>query len=442
MNAPQLLSLGAVLLAATALVPAQDLTLKAAPQRTPVLLRGAALHTLDRGVVLGGSLLLIDGRIAAVHPADAKFDVPPGTRVLELAGKSVFPGLISAHTTLGLAEWNSVRQSVDLDEIGELSPEAVAAVAVNPDSTAIPIARSNGVLVAATFPSGGLVPGRVSVLRLDGWTNQDLAVRADAGVVVAWPGQGGGGGMRRGRGEAGGSGGDTSQAARERIEALFAGARAWLDARAADATVPLDVRHAALVPALRGEVPVFLLADAPEQITSAVLWATGRNLRAVVVGGTGALHCRELLVARRVPVILDGVHRLPGREDADYDEAFTLPARLHAAGIEFCIATGSDFSNDRNLPYHAATAVAFGLDREQALAAITRDAARILGVGDQLGTLTVGKEATLFVADGHPFELTTKVVAAFVQGRQIDLRNKHTDLADKYRERYRQQRAK
>jgi len=172
---------------------------------------------------------------------------------------------------------------------------------------------------------------------------------------------------------------------------------------------------------------------------SAVLWATGRGLRPVIVGGRDAAACASLLRERKVPVIVDGVHRLPARDDQAYDETFTLPARLEAGGVRFCIATGADFSQDRNLPYHAATAAAFGLDPQRALAAITRDAAEILGVGDRLGSLAAGLDATLFVTDGDPFELTTRVERAFVQGRQIDLRNKQTELANKYRERYRQQ---
>ncbi|MFM1871116.1 MAG: hypothetical protein RL398_538 [Planctomycetota bacterium] len=436
MNASRL-AVAALLAASVA--TAQDLIPKAAPQRAPVLLRNAALHTMDRGIVLGGSLLIQDGKIAGLWTADQTPVAPPEATVLDLTGQSVFPGLISAHTTLGLAEWNSVRQSVDLDEVGEFSPEAAAAGAINPDSSALPIARSNGVLVAATFPTGGLLPGRVAVLRLDGWTNADLAVQADAGLVIAWPAKRSAGGPRRGRGTGGDAGGeDTTKRDRDRIDELFAAARAWLDARTADAEVPLDIQFAAMVPALRGEVPVFLLANSAEQITTATLWATGRGLRPVIVGGLGAVHCAELLRERKVPVILDGVHRLPSRDDADYDEAFARPAKLAELGVDFCIATGSDFSNDRNLPYHAATAAAFGLDRRQALAAITSDAARILGVGDRLGSLTVGKEATLFVADGHPFDVPTKVTAAYVRGAAIDLRNRHTELAAKYRERYRQ----
>ena len=204
----------------------------------------------------------------------------------------------------------------------------------------------------------------------------------------------------------------------------------------------LDIRHAALLPALRGKVPVFVVANAAEQIEAAVLWGVRRKVRVVIVGGHEARSCAALLKQHSVPVVLDGVHRLPRRDDADYDEAFTLPRDLHEAGVKFCIATGSDYSNDRNLPYHAATAAAYGLPEQAALAAITMHAAEILGVGEQLGSLQKGLDATLFIADGHPFELTTTIEMAFIQGRQIDLRTKQTELAKKYRERYRQLRGK
>lgn len=434
----------AALALALAATRAQDLLPKAAPQQAPVVLQNAVLHTVTGGIVLGGTVWFLDGTIRGVLPANAPLKFPNDAVpvVHDLQGKHVFPGLIAVNSTLGLVEIGMVRQTVDSDEIGELSPEALAAVAVNPDSAALPVARSNGVLAAAVFPIGGLLPGRASVMQLDGWTNRDMTVRADAGPVVSWPAQSSGERGRRGpRGAAPAAEGNEANAtkkARQRIDDAFAAARAWLDASAADASLPVDIRHQALVPALRREVPVFLLADDLEQIESAVLWARSRNLRAVIVGGRDAASCAPLLRDHDVPVVLAGVHRLPRRDDSAYDEPFTLPARLASLGVRFCLASGGDFSNERNLPYHAATAIAFGLDRQRALAAITHDAAVICGVDDHLGSLAVGKDATLFVADGEPFELTTKIEMAFVRGRQIDLRNKQTELAKKYRERYRQ----
>lgn len=421
---------------------AQDLLAKAAPQERAILLTNATIHTVSDGIVLGGSILFDNGKIVAVlakgeAPQVAQGGAKPQT--IDLGGKHVFPGMITAHTQLGLIEIGAVPQSVDTDELGDASPEALASTAVNPDSAAIPVARTNGILAGAVFPIGGLLPGRVSIMQLDGWTNKDMAIRVAAGPVVSWPSEGR---RRSRRGPAPTA--DKGRLARQRqqIDDAFLAAKAWSKARTADANVPLDIRHEALVPALRGEVPVFVLANTVEQIESAVRWGVKRKLRIVIVGGHEARGCVALLKEHQVPVIIDGVHRLPRRDDVAYDEAFTLPADLHAAGVKFCIGTGSDYSNDRNLPYHAATAAAYGLGEQNALAAITKNAAEILGVGEQLGSLKAGMDATLFVSTGHPFELTSKVEMAFIQGRKVDLRTKQTELAKKYRERYRQLRKK
>jgi len=437
---------GAAWLLAThiaASLAAQDLLSKAPPQKGPIVFTNATIHTVSSGIVLGGTIWFNNGKVEAVLAKGEEPKLPPAGPEpirIDLGGKHVFPGMISPHTQLGLIEIGAVPQTVDTDELGDLSPEALAATAVNPDSAAIPVARSNGVLVATVFPSRGLLPGRASIMQLDGWTNDDMAIRRDAGVVVTWPSD---------RARFGRRGptpprtdGDRLTKQRRQIDDAFAAAKAWSAARTADPTVPLDIRHAALIPAIRGEVPVFVLANTVEQIESAVRWGVGLKLRVIIVGGHEARGCTELLKKHQVPVIIGGVHRLPRRDDASYDEAFTLPRDLAKAGVKFCISTGGEYSNERNLPYHAATAAAYGLSQQDAFAAITKDTAEILGVGDQLGTLAAGKDATLFIADGHPFELTTKIEMAFIQGRQVDLRNKQTELAKKYRERYQQLRGR
>jgi imidazolonepropionase-like amidohydrolase len=439
-RSPTCLLVSALLSGAFAL--AQDLLPKAAPQAGPIVLTNAVLHTVSGPVILGGSLWFENGTIRAVLAADQKPELPAGATavIIDLQGKHVYPGFVSAHTSLGLEEIGMVRQTVDVDEVGELTPEALALTAVNPDTTAIPVARSNGILAAAVFPRGGLLPGRVSLIQLDGWTNGELAVRGDAGPVVAWPARSYGNPSRRGRrGDAPQEDPATAvKKARQQIADAFLAARAWLQARTVDPTIALDIRHLALVPALRGETPVFVQADQLEQIESAVLWAVEQNLHIVIVGGREALLCADLLRRHNVPVVIDGTHKLPQRDDSPYSEAFELPSQLAKAGVRFCIASGSDFSQERNLPYQAATAIAFGLEPKEALAAVTLRAAEILGVGDRLGSLTVGKDATLFVCDGDPLELTTKIEQAYVKGKQIDLRNKQTELAQKYRERYHQ----
>ena len=428
---------------------AQDLLPKAPPQSRPVVIQNAILHTLDQGTILGGSLWFDGGVIRGIASPGQALQLPSGADpiVIDALQKHVWPGLIAAHSQLGLIEIGMVRQTVDTDEVNDHSPEAIAAVAVNPDSAAIPVARSNGVLTACVFPIGGEIPGRASVMQWEGWTNEEMSVLQDAGVVVDWPAMPDPRG-RRGRGGRGPGMAMSAEArdpeaatkkARERIEEAFLRAAAWGQSKTADAATPPDLQAMAMQPALRGERPVFVLADELEEIESALSWTQKQKLRAVIVGGRDALLCADLLVERKTPVILTGVHKLPHRDDSDYDAPFRLPAQLSERGVQFCIATGEEFAHERNLPWHAATAAAFGLDRERAVAAITRDAAEILGVGDRLGTLTVGKRATLLLTDGSPLDLTTRIERAWVEGRETDLRSKQTELAKKYRQKYAQQ---
>ncbi|MGK0303006.1 MAG: imidazolonepropionase-like amidohydrolase, partial [Planctomycetota bacterium] len=335
----KLFALAVALPLASLQLTSQDLLPKAAPQKGPVILTNAVIHTVSGGIVLGGTIWFDKGKIQAILPAGENPKLPAELETpvrIDLKGKHVFPGMISAHTSLGLIEIGMVPQSVDTDELGDQSPEALALTAVNPDSTAIPVARRNGVLLANVFPIGGMLPGRASLIQLDGWTNDDMAVRRDAGPVISWPSSGSGRFRRRGPTPPE----DKGRAARQQaqIDTAFTAAQAWSDARTNDPTVALDIRHAALVPALRGEVPVFVLANAVEQIESAIQWGIKRKLRIIIVGGHEARGCAALLKQHKVPVIIDGVHRLPRRDDVGYDEAFTLPRDLKAAGVKFCIA--------------------------------------------------------------------------------------------------------
>jgi imidazolonepropionase-like amidohydrolase len=163
-----------------------------------------------------------------------------------------------------------------------------------------------------------------------------------------------------------------------------------------------------------------------------------RNLKPVIVGGQDAPLCADLLKSHSVPVIVTGTHTFPRRSDSEYDGAYTLPARLEAAGVLWCLASSDDTAHERNLPYNAAIAVAHGLDHDAAIRGLTVNAAKILGVGDAIGSLEAGKAATLFISDGTPLEVTTRIERAFIDGRAIDLSSKHTKLAEKYREKYRQ----
>jgi imidazolonepropionase-like amidohydrolase len=417
----------------------QDLTVKAPPQTQPIAIVNATVHPVSGPDIPRGYVVFDSGVITAVGEGDYTL-TGPGT-VIDATGKHVYPGLISPWTRLGLVEISAVRASDDFRELGAVTPEVFAAVAVNPDSTLLPVTRSNGVLAAGTWPDGGLVPGRGSVIQLEGWTWEDMAVRRDAGLVLRWPN------MRpitawwMDRPEAD----QLADIKRNltQIDDVFDTAAAYVAARAADANHPADLRWEAargVLPTAGAEQrPVYIVASDLDQITAAVAWAAKRGIKPVIVGGRDAPLAADLLKAHDVPVIVLGTHTFPKRADSAYDDAYTLPGRLEALGVRWCLGSTDDTAHERNLPYNAAMAVAYGLPHDAAVRGVTLSTARILGVSDLLGSIEKGKHATLLITNGSPLEVTTAVERAFIQGRDIDLSNKQTKLAEKYREKYRQQ---
>ncbi|MCC6425534.1 MAG: amidohydrolase family protein [Phycisphaerales bacterium] len=434
--------------ACAATASGQDLTHKAGPQGRPVVLSGGTVHTVSGETIQRGYVLFRDGKIEAVAREPLpRFSDAGSIQIIDVTGLHVFPGMISADTQLGLVEFPPIRVTVDTGEIGEVSPEVRPSVAVNPDSTLLPVTRTNGILTAAIMPSGGPVAGQVSVIRLDGWTTEEMTVKGCVGVLVNWPNVRPITAWWMDR-----SADDQLKEIRERIATIddtFKTARAYAAAREADASSPVDLRWEAMRGVFEGEkgkretapVPVFISANERDQITSAVSWAAEMGVRVVIVGGRDAVECAELLKRHDVAVIVEGTFAFPRRDDAPYDDAYSLPARLHAAGVKFCMSCGDRTANERNLPYAAGMAVAHGLPVEAAHRAIMLWPAQILGVGDTLGSLEVGKSASIIVTDGDPLEITTNVRMAFIDGRKVDLRNKQTELAAKYREKYLQQKA-
>ena len=408
-----------------------------APQKTPILIEGATIHPVS-SPSFTGSLLFDKGRIVALGK---EVEAPGGTKKIAAGGKHVFPGFFDAWSQLGLTEINAVRATKDLSESGDNNPNVKALVAVNPDSELIPVARANGILLALTAPSGGLISGLASTIQLDGWTWEDMTLAAPSGLYINWPAV------------SPASAWLVKGSAKKQLEnrdkrllelsRVFEAARAYSTARSArGAAPPLDARLAAMLPVLRGELPVIARAETIQTIQSAVTFTGRQGIRLVIHGGHDAPLCAALLKKHKVPVILRSVYRLPRRRWESYDHRYTLPRRLQDAGILFAIS-GSPTARTahmRNLPYHAAMAAAFGLDQDKALEAITLAPARILGVADRVGSLEKGKDATLFVSDGHMFATSSNVELAFIQGRAVDLSSRHKRLWLKYDEKYRRQR--
>lgn len=440
--------LGLALTALPAL--AQDLTWKAPPQAQPIAIINAVVHPVEGDDIDNGFIFFDAGTIRQIGSmADSPVFIGT-TRIIDAAGLHLYPGMIGPVTDMGLLEMQETRPSNDLTENNDPNGEIYAATAINPDSWLFPVARSGGILLAGSWPTGGDIPGHASLLRMDGWTSDDMVVARDMGLIINWPN------MRPFRSPFI-TASDDDQAAStrravDRIDAVFAAAEAYRAARAQDPTLPIDLRYQGILPCLPPianpstdslpdralQTPVLLRAEDVDQIAAAVTWAVGRHLNPIVVGGRDAPLCAQLLLDHDVPVIIAGTFRFPKRADSPYDDAYTLPARCQAAGLRWCLATGGESMNERNLGLAAGMAVAYGLDQDAAIRGITLSTAQILRVADAYGSLETGKSATLILTNGTPLEATTSVAMAFIDGRQIDLSNKQSELDRKYRERYRQ----
>ncbi len=391
-----------------------------AKQTQPIVITHATVHTVSDTTMSDASVLFVDGVIKAVG---AQVVVPKGTKEIDAKGAHVYPSIIDPLSIIGLKEVDSVRATVDSAETGELNPNVRAEVAFQPDSELIPVARANGVLLAGSAPEGGLVSGRSALMMMDGWTWEEMTLKANLGMHIHWP---------QGSDESG------SGSELKTIEDLFEKSRRYGAVLNSNTPPDFDARLDAMQGVLKRDIPVIVHAIRANQIRSAIAFAKKYNLRVIIYGGYDALDCKELLLAHKVPIIVAGVYRIPARRDLPYDDGYSLPSRLHAAGIPFCISTGGRFSGStlRNLPYHAATASAYGLDPAQALRAITLSTAEILGVADRVGALKPGLDATLFIADGDILETPTQVTHAFVQGRAVQLESRHTQLYKKYSTKY------
>jgi len=407
------------------------------PQAEPIALRGATIHTVTNGVIENGTILFENGVITAVG---ADVTIPSGTRIVDVGGKHIYPGLIDAYTTVGISEIGAVDMSNDVREVGDFNPNIRAELGVNAESRHIGTSRSAGVLTALTTPEGGLISGMSSAMALEGWTWEEMSLEGAAALNVNWPDPNP---RRRGFGGFGGFGRDEGDRPTysERVQQLkdfFAEARAYRDAVAADEDVRTDSRYEAMIPALNGDIPVIVAANGIAQINDAITWATAEGLRLVIRGGDDAVHVADRLAAEQIPVILTSTMDAPDRNHEGYDAAYRRAAQLHAAGVKFAISGGSGALYTDRLGYEAGVAVAFGLPEEEAIKAVTINAAEFLGLDDRIGSLEPGKQATLLITTGTPIDMTSNIEQAYIQGRALDMNDIQKHFFEKYMTKLRQ----
>ena len=406
-------------------------------QDHPILIQGGTIHTISHGILENADILFVDGKITSVGH---NLDIPAEAEIIDASGQHVFPGLISAGSTLGLQEIGAVRATRDYAEVGAVNPNVRANVSYNPDSELIPITRSNGILLALSVPRSGLISGTSSLMMLDGWTWEDATLKHPVGLHLFWPSMNipkPKPGKQKEKKDK-----DSRLKSMQKIDDLIYEARAYIQLKEnSSLSFKHDLRLEGMLPVLTGDIPVFVHANEVRQIEAAVYWAERQSVKMVLVGGKDSWRVTQLLKDREIPVIYTQTHSTPMRRFEQYDQAFITPSQLYAAGIKFCISNSeSPFQTPhiRNLPYHAAKAASYGLSWKEALRSITLSPAEILGVEDQVGSLEAGKDATLFIADGDILDVRTQVNMAFIFGRRVDLSDRHKTLYSKYRNKYKQ----
>ena len=422
------------------LLQAQETVLPAKEQKGSFYLTNATIHIGNGKVIQNGTIKVTNGKIEAVGDNIA---VPAGAdNVTNLKGQDLYPGLILPTSTLGLIEVSSVRATQDAREIGEMNPSVRSIVAYNSDSKVINTLRSNGILLANVVPQGNFVAGTSSVVQLDAWNWEDAAYKTDAGLHVYMPsllprpsfgGRGGGFGM----GNFGAQGGDPVKEGLEKMEGLktfFREAKAYQQLADRKAT---NLKFEAVKDLFEKKQKLYMHATTAKQILVALDFVKEFGFDMVIVGGSESYQVADLLKQHDVSVILQQPHSLPTAGDDDVDQPYKTAAQLKKAGVLFSISDDDSQTRGRNLAFNAGTAAAYGLDKEEALAAITLNAARIMGVADKTGSIEVGKDANIVVSSGDLLDMrNSNVTAAYIQGRKIDLTDKHKLLNDRFEQKY------
>ena len=406
-------------------------TIPVAPKQDSLIILMNGIAHLGNGEVIENSAIGFEnGKITFVADARTIRIEQSSAKIINIYGKHVYPGLIACNTDLGLNEIEAARATRDANEVGDFNPNIRSIIAYNTDSKVIPTVRSNGILLAQVVPQGGIISGSSSVVQLDAWNWEDAQYKTDEGIHLNFPSF-----YSYHFNEDGGSIGVNEHYTDEmqNIRNFFDEAKAYTQT----AHENVNLKFEAMSGLFNGKKKLFLHADGVKEITAAVLFAKSYKMNCVIVGGSEAWKCTDVLVANHVSVILGRIQSLPGNDDEDYDLPYKTPALLKKAGVDFCLSMDG-FWQQRNLPFLAGEAVAYGnMTPEEALMYITSNAAHILGIDNTTGTLAEGKDANIIVSDGDILDMkTNNIIYAFIQGREINLNNKQKDLYEIYKEKY------
>ncbi len=411
------------------------------PQGT-FAIRGGTVVTVSGAEIPNGTVVISGGKITAVG---ASVQVPSNAQVIDAKGLMVYPGMIETGSSIGLSEiGQGAVATVDIQETGSFNPNAQAFYGIDPHSAHIGVARVVGITTVVSRPTGGILSGQAALMNLAGDTPPKMAVIPRLALVVELPHSGfGGRGFARAVALQGApaDANRVRQAQMDSLRKLLRDADAYAkaqDAFAKDKSIPRpahDVVLESMVPAVRGQMPVIFPADRANDIRDAVTFAEEMHLKPIIMGGEDAPAVAAFLKQHNVPVVVTAVMHLPSREDDPFDVNYSIPAKLAAAGVTFAISTGDKGSEVRTLPYNAGMAAAHGLSKADALKSVTLWPAQIFGVGDRMGSIDVGKMANIVVTTGDMLEAKTDTKYLFIDGRNVPLDTKHTQLNAQFKDR-------
>ena len=405
----------------------------AKPQSQKIIIMGATIHTGDGVVIPNGYLILDKGKITGVGDATVVKFSTDGVKLITANGKHIYPGFISSITNLGLVEIASVKATLDERELGDNNAHIRALIAYNTDSKVPATLRSNGVLMAQITPSGGSIAGSSSVVQLDAWNWEDAEIKKEDAMHVNWPTTPRGSGGRFGGVAAVASDpNERTNYAIAELNTFFSQAKMYSENTPAVA----NSRLAAMKGLFNGSQKLFITANYQKDIVAAVNFAKKHNITPVIVGGDEAYLLTGFLKSNNVVVVVKQPHALPNNSDDDVNMPYKNASVLNNAGITVVLSIDG-FWQQRNLPFMAGTASAWGMSKEDALKTITLNAAKAMGIDKTTGSLAIGKDATFFISAGDALDMIgNKVEEAFIQGRSINLDNLHKQLDKKFSDKY------
>lgn len=400
-----------------------------------LFIKNGTVHTGNGQVLANTTIQVNNGKIEKIG-TDLPIPVDD-VKVFDATGKHVYPGLIMSNTNTGLREIASyVRGSNDYRELGEMNPNVKAIVAYNTDSRIINTLRSNGILLANVSPEGQLLAGSSSVVQFDAWTWEDALYKSNSAMNFYMPSL-----LVRSRNFGGGSAPqpdvDPVKAALEKIEnvkVFFREAKAYLTQSSRTTT---NLKFEAVKPLFDKAERLFVHCSLVKEMLIAVDFVKEFGFDVTVVGASESWQIAPLLKQHNISVILKQMHALPTTEDDDVDQPYKTPSVLQQAGVLYAITDEDESATGRNLMFNAGTAATYGLSKEEALQAITLNPAKILGIADRTGSIETGKDANIIISEGDLLDMRSSIVThAFIQGRHIDLNDKHKMLNERYKKKY------